>query len=219
MVRNIFFSLITFLSFACLHAQTIQIGSVADESARSFQLMGKTDPSVSFTIRPLTRTGLVSNRNIYSYIDSQQAYQKPVIFANKKGQFTLLPVTLTQQFNSHHPYGWNDGSMIAARGYQSLVSGGVYAAIGPLEIQLQPEMVYAAGSAYENNFYYGSPLANVSYNKIQAGQSSIRLSAGAVSVGVSTENLWWGPGINSSLLMSNNAPGFGHIFFSPVLEL
>src|SRR5690606_3781073 len=42
------------------------------------------------------------------------------------------------------------------------------------------------------------------------GQSSIRLNFHPISVGLSTENLWWGPGMHNSLLMSNNAPGFLH---------
>ncbi|MFX8805488.1 capsule assembly Wzi family protein, partial [Acinetobacter baumannii] len=33
-------------------------------------------------------------------------------------------------------------------------------------------------------------------------------------VGISSENLWWGPGIYNSLLMSNNAPGFWHLTFN-----
>ncbi|MEL7006816.1 MAG: capsule assembly Wzi family protein, partial [Bacteroidota bacterium] len=40
-----------------------------------------------------------------------------------------------------------------------------------------------------------------------------------LGVGISTENLWWGPGKKNSLLMSNNARGFSHITFrslSPV---
>jgi hypothetical protein len=32
-----------------------------------------------------------------------------------------------------------------------------------------------------------------------------------VAIGVSTENLWWGPGTRNALIMSNNAPGFPHI--------
>ncbi|WP_404877454.1 capsule assembly Wzi family protein, partial [Klebsiella pneumoniae] len=35
-----------------------------------------------------------------------------------------------------------------------------------------------------------------------------------LSVGISSENLWWGPGIYNSLLMSNNAPGFWHLTFN-----
>ena len=33
---------------------------------------------------------------------------------------------------------------------------------------------------------------------------------GPISIGVSNQNLWLGPGQFSSLLMSNNAPGFNH---------
>ena len=203
-----------FLSPA-LTAQTIQVGSVGDDAARFFQLMGKVDSSISFTVRPLVRNRQISNSNLYSLIDSNEMaiYGQPVYFANKNGRFNLLPVTVTQQFNTHHPYGWNDGAMIASKGYQTLISAGIYAAIGPLEVQLQPELVYAANSNYENNSAYGSN-SNKAYQKIFPGQSSVRLSAGPISIGVSTENLWWGPGRHSSLLMSNNAPGFIHGFFS-----
>ena len=203
-----------FLSPA-LTAQTIQVGSVGDDAARFFQLMGKVDSSISFTVRPLVSSRLISNSNIYSLIDSNGManYGQPVYFANKNGRFNLLPVTVTQQFNTHHPYGWNDGAMIASKGYQTLISAGIYAAIGPLEVQLQPELVYAANPGYESNSAYGSTPQGA-YQKIVPGQSSIRLSAGPISFGISTENLWWGPGRHSSLLMSNNAPGFIHGFFA-----
>jgi hypothetical protein len=103
--------------------------------------------------------------------------------------------------------------MIAAKGYQALISGGVYASYGALEIQLAPELVYASNPAYRSNGLYGSN-AGGEYQKIFPGQSGIRVNAGPVSFGLSTQNLWWGPGRYSSLLMSNNAPGFGHVFFS-----
>ena len=210
--RILRFSII-FLSPFLVNAQNIQVSSATDEAARSFQLMGKVDSSISFTVRP-SANGLLYGR-IYSFIDSIETnkYPRPVYFANKKGRFNLLPVTLTQQFNTHHPYGWNDGAMISAKGYQALLSAGIYAAIGPIELQLQPELVYAPNPLYENNSNYGNS-SQKTYQKIFPGQSSIRLSAGPVSFGVSTANLWWGPGRHSSLLMSNNAPGFGHIFLS-----
>jgi hypothetical protein len=84
--------------------------------------------------------------------------------------------------------------------------------MGPLEIQLQPEFVFAPNSAYESNASYGSKVP--AYNKMFPGQSKISLSFFSMSGGLSTQNLWWGPGIHSSLLMSNNAPGFLHGFFS-----
>jgi hypothetical protein len=49
-----------------------------------------------------------------------------------------------------------------------------------------------------------------SYNKLFLGQSSLRYNFKEYSVGISTENLWWGPGRRNSLLLGNNAPGFLH---------
>jgi hypothetical protein len=48
------------------------------------------------------------------------------------------------------------------------------------------------------------------------GQSSIRLTVGSLSIGLSDENLWWGPGMHNSLLMTNNAPGLKHLTFNTV---
>jgi hypothetical protein len=43
------------------------------------------------------------------------------------------------------------------------------------------------------------------------GQSSIRLNFDPISIGLSNENIWWGPGKQNSILMSNTAPGFKHL--------
>ena len=212
--RILFHAIFLILFHSGVRAQVIPVGSVLDESLRSMQIMGKIDSSVSFTQRPLYNSSALSIQKAYALIenDTRSVYQKPFRFAGKLGQLSLLPITFIQQYNTHHPYGWNDGSMIPAKGYQTLLTGGFYAAFGPLEIQCQPEFVYAANKVYEDNGDYGSNSSKA-YRKIFAGQSSLRLSTGSVSVGISTENLWWGPGRESSLLMSNNAPGFGHIFF------
>lgn len=173
-------------------AQSVIIGTTADSDLRTSQLIGKYDSSVSLTVRP-----------VVADLQGKLSW-KPLVKA--------LPVTLWQQYNSHHPYGWNDGSMIAAKGYQLQVSAGLYAKSGPLEVQLQPEFVYAMNNAYPATAKYGS-APNGAYKKLFAGQSFIKLSAGKVSIGVSSQNLWWGPGTRSSLLMSNNAPGFNHVYF------
>jgi hypothetical protein len=173
-------------------SQTTPIGSLQDNDLRNQQLLGQYDSNTSFTVRPLLK---VSKTNW------------------KRFHYTVLSLTLTQQFNTHHPYSWNDGAMIAAKGYQALVSGGIYASYGVFEMQGAPEIVYAANPAYPSNAAYGSN-AGGGYQKIFPGQSVFKINAGPVSVGVSTQNLWWGPGRYGSLLMSNNAPGFGHVFFS-----
>ena len=49
----------------------------------------------------------------------------------------LLPITLTTQYNSHHPYGYNDGSFIPASGLQTQLSFGVALRAGPVHLNLQ----------------------------------------------------------------------------------
>ncbi len=145
---------------------------------RNQQLLGNLDSSISFAVQ--------SNSIIPP---SKTSWTKPTI--------TLLPFVLTQQFNSSKPFGWNDGPMMQAKGYQVLARPGVNMRLGIFEAQAAPELLYAS---------------NQSYAKIFPGQSFLKAHLGPISIGVSSENLWWGPGINSSLLMSNNAPGFVHGF-------
>ena len=206
--------LVLLIPVTSLFAQNISIGTIVDQNARSMQILGQLDSSISLCVRPLAANLIPegANNTFYAAGNGIAKYSHPDYFFKKKGQFLILPLSIIQQYNSHHPYGWNDGAMIQAKGYQSLISAGLYASLGPLALQLAPELVYAANSNFENNGIYGSNNL-LSYKKLFPGQSSIRLSAGKLSIGLSTENLWWGPGINSSLLMSNNAPGFLHAFF------
>lgn len=188
-----FFLIILCCEVWSLNAQSLIIGTSADADIRTLQLRGRYDSTVSLTVRPVG-------------VDSSPKFTwKPLL---KK-----LPVSIWQQYNSHHPYGWNDGAMISAKGYQVQVRGGVYVKSGPLEIQFQPEFVYAMNNTYPTSSIYGSKPTGA-YKNIFAGQSFLRLSAGKLTLGVSSQNLWWGPGTRSSLLMSNNVPGFNHIYFS-----
>jgi hypothetical protein len=47
------------------------------------------------------------------------------------------------------------------------------------------------------------------------GQSSLSVSVGPLQAGAAHENQWWGPGIRNALVLSSNAPGFGHLFVRP----
>lgn len=64
---------------------------------------------------------------------------------------------------------------------------------------------------YYNNIDLPARFGKDQYSKVYWGQSSIRLNYKEMSFGVSSENLWWGPGMRNSLLMSNTAPGFKHL--------
>jgi hypothetical protein len=208
-----------------IYAQSLPVGTpVLDDYYRRAQLLGDVDSTLSFTIRPIIPVSHL--KNVY-YPDST-VKNHTATFANGKGTLQILPLSWLQQFNSNHPYGWNDEAMIPAKGYQTMVSGGFYFSYGPLSIQLRPEFVYAANDnfagfasghsdadlqkyyTYHNNLDQPEQFGRGAYKKAFWGQSSIRLTFGYISMGLSNESIWWGPGIRNALILSNNAPGFKH---------
>lgn len=230
-----FFALLSVIVVYSSSAQTLPIGTpLLEETWRRMQIAGQRNINTSFTIRPVYAGTQMDYDSIYhpQYLPAQKKNTGSLNYAKGKGIARLLPINLKQQYNTHHPYGWNDGSMIQARGYQVQFSEGIYSKIGPLSVQLQPELVYAQNKDFSTfpssqtdsiwASYYNTlnridnpeKYGNGSYTKIFPGQSSVRFHYKKLSVGVSTENLWWGPGIRNSLLMSNNAPGFPHISFN-----
>jgi len=205
------------LNFYKAHSQSLPVGSAGiEEYLRRSQLLGQLDSTVSFNIRPLVPLAIDSNFASSSY----DLFMRSGIYygfsKNKKG-IQLLPVSLTQRYHTHPAYSMNDGPMIPGKGYQGLLSAGLYAKMGPLSIQIKPEYVFAGNSDFKGvQSHYGRAdlpfrFGNDPYSKLFWGQSNIRLSFDPVSVGLSNENLWWGPGIRNSLLMSNTAPGFKHL--------
>lgn len=220
-------------------AQTIPVGTQGlEDYYRRLQMTGKLDSAISFSVRPLSaeaaRVSNVFDPDSTLAEETWLNFSKPFIFANGKGKIQVLPISWQQQFNSQRPYGWNDGAMISAKGYQTLISGGFFAKFGPLSIQLRPEYVYAANGSFDGfakdksdveiRNYYNSynyidapeRFGTAAYNKLLLGQSSIRLTFGPASFGFSNENLWWGPGVRNSLIMSNTAPGFRHLTLNTV---
>lgn len=202
-----------------------------EDTWRRLQTKGKKDPSTSFAVRPLTSVGSFSYDSLLH--DSSILHKRNyVLFAKGKGLVRLLPAVFQLQYNSHHPYGWNDGAMIPSKGLQSQLAIGIFAKLGRIQVQLRPELVYAQNQAFTMfsspsdtlwKLYYTDILnlidaperfGNHPYMKIFPGQSSIRFNVRKFSIGVSTENLWWGPGVRNALLMSNNAPGFPHLTFN-----
>ncbi len=244
-MRNISFTLSIIIAFICLqlcqkaNAQSLPVGTpVLDDYYRRMQLLGKVDSNISFTVRPVFPGSSSKVKDVYdpdsTLKNDHWIKAGSVSFANSLGTFQILPLSWQQQYNSDHPYGWNDGAMIPAKGYQTMISGGFYVKFGPLSVQLRPEFVYAVNSQFNGfatghsdqdlkvyyNYYnqidWPERYGNGSYSKAFWGQSSIRLTFGPASIGLSNENIWWGPGIRNSLILSNNAPGFKHITLNTV---
>jgi hypothetical protein len=178
-----------------------------DEQIRNLQLLDKIPSDQSLTIRPYHTDTKFNYAKILSLIDSNIKYNG-LLYQSRGNSITLLPINLSQKLNTDHPYGWNDGAMSYSKGYQMQVAAGIFASFGNLKVQLRPEFVKTASGQYETNQSWG--LVTDGLSKILPGQSSIRYDLNKISLSASTQNLWWGPGISNSMLMSNNAPGFFH---------
>lgn len=237
MIKNYIFSGLRAKAFFCLllsalglgvSAQTLPIGGQMrgiEDLMRRKQLLGMDSSRTSYMLRPLQLDNIIFTSDSIGDGVSRSTLRKE-LFLSSNGQIAayLLPVSWVNQYNTSHPFGSNDGSMIPSRGFQTQLSTGVFAKLGPLSIQLRPEFVYAQNRDYRtlsesgrsyNGFYNRIDLperyGNGSYTKVNWGQSSIRLTFDPISFGLSNENIWWGPGIHNSLLMSDNAAGFKHL--------
>jgi hypothetical protein len=201
---------------------------------RTSQLLGDFESDVSFTLKPLDigKNGIEINKEIF---DKEKYAPSFLSFLKRNGKIKILPIDYNIEFNSHHPYNRNNGSMVPNRGYQHILSTGIYAEIGPLSIQLKPEYLYSQNKDFEgfgegpnghypviwaeryklwNKIDMPERFGEESINKKLIGQSSIRLNYKGLSIGVSNENIWWGPSIRNSIMMSNHARGFKHITFN-----
>lgn len=223
-MRNIFFFIfITHISFS----QNINVNNdFINSFLRSEVLKGNIKSDYSFNIKPLS----------YNEFNESIEDQSVKIFETKKKLIELkfLGIEYFAEFNSHHPYNRNNGSMIPNRGYQHLISPGFFLKIGPLNLQLKPEQHYSDNKKFDgfweghysevwakryqlwNHIDMPERFGEKRHNSIDFGQSSVRLNWKKLSLGISNENLWWGPSIRNSIMMSNHAKGFKHITFNTI---
>lgn len=173
---------------------------------RRAQLLGRFDSTVSFLVNPIYLSASSSNK-----ISGVQKKGKSLL--GKFGYVDLMPVQLQQQYATDIPFKTLDGPMLASSGYQVMASAGVYAKLGPLTIQLQPQWVHAQNKSFTGN------IQTSNYNQLFWGNSSIRLNAGPASIGISSENLTWGPSVFNPLILSSHAPGFMHATFNSTRPL
>jgi len=218
------------------NAQTLPVGTpLLEDYYRRQQLLGKLDSSLSFQIRPLTNAAL-KRADVFGVEEDTVVMRQPTALGEGKKpvRIHLLPAQLINQINSTFPQGWNDGAMIPAVGYQTMASIGVAAEHPFFSIQIRPEVVLAQNASYPgfngktrrewiawwalvgNHIDKPERFGEGWYTKVLPGQSHIRLNLEPVSFGVSTENIWWGPGMYTSLLLSNTAPGFPHLTLNTI---
>ena len=203
------------------YSQSLNLNeSFFEEKLRNEQLLGEFDSNISFSIRPID----LSYNSNYSF----ENYYKNYIINSNYIKLSLLPVNLKVNYNSHHPYNRNNGIMIPARGYQKMISLGFFLKVGAISIQLKPEYVFAENKKYDGFWEGHYPLilskryqmwnlidtpemfGSNKYNEFFSGQSYVKLNLGKISIGLSSEDLWWGPCVRNGIMMSNQARGFLH---------
>lgn len=204
--------------------QTIPLDfPILNEYLRREQVLGNLNSSFSFNYRPM----MVEK----AFPELDTTFVKS-IFKNKRSDsdFTLkiLPLQSTFVLNSNRPHGEGNGAILPAKGGQILLSAGTFLKWGPLRVQLYPQFHFAQNSPFEEypkdapSAYFQAIRNDVrgtdkpvrhgtgKIKRFLPGNSNVMLDFGSFAAGVSTENIWWGPGTSTALLLSDNAEGFIH---------
>jgi hypothetical protein len=198
-------------------------GSEYEDYLRVLQIAGKV-PLYPWSIRGFSRREIER----LALADSTGPWTLRSRFSSSR--LSAGPLRLGATFNSAYPYGANDGPLWAGRGLTVAASGGVSGYVGPFSFALDPMAFRAANRPFEllangqtgpQAFNHGTFAGAVdlpqrfgdgAYSRLDPGNSYVRLDSRFISLGVSTANEWIGPATEYPFLLSNNAPGFPHLF-------
>ena len=136
--KNLFFFIFPIL----ITGQNINVNNdFNNHLIRYSVLKNEIDTKLSFNVRPL-------NFNSFSEILENQ-YK--TIFSNPSSTIKIktLGVDYFIEYNSHHPYNRNNGTMIPNRGYQHIISPGIFIKSGPLSIQFKPEYHFSENREFD----------------------------------------------------------------------
>ena len=140
---------------------------------------------------------------------------------------SILPVEAHLVLNSRNPWGFNDEALWAGKGLSGIGDLGIRFRAGVLTLTVAPSIWFARNASFDTVTGPGSldPLAypwstRIDYPqrmgtkplfRLTPGQSGIRLNWHAMTLGFSTENMWWGPASRYPILMGASAEGFPHV--------
>jgi hypothetical protein len=160
-----------------------------------------------------------------------------VIAPTGRWRATALSPQFLAVINSAIPFSQNYGSLWAGRGLSTRTLVGIKLESPHVRLILAPEIILSANSdwvlrhdfyvkdlptdrsPYDFPFYVGAftidqPMrfGNKPIRRIDLGETTAMWSSNRLAFGFSNENEWWGPGIRNAIVLSNNAPGFPHLF-------
>lgn len=206
------------------NAQRLPVGDALEDYVRVLQLTGAMEAS-SFTLRPGSMS--VDIRGVHPWQELIGRYESPAHGGLQYGPFD--PVS-EGYVNSSRPWGQNDGAIWQGRGATTSLSAGLFARYRFMTAALRPRFVYVQNGDFSMSSISPDPkLAPYGYpwrsdidlpqrfgpdpiSRLYLGNSYLQAVYRGLAAGLSTENMWWGPGIRNAILMSNNAPGFRHAY-------
>src|SRR5690606_18326347 len=109
--------------------------------------------------------------------------------------------------------------------------GGIALRWGTLSAAAAPALIYEQNRAFDivtteprpgySHYIYRGHAGSIDWPRrpgdepvrfVDLGQSYLRLDLFPIAIGISNENLWWGPARRNPLMMSSTAPGIPHLF-------
>ena len=139
--------------------------------------------------------------------------------------------------NSALPYSLNDGALWAGRGFSYRIRAGIRAEAGPVRLIVAPEFLASDNLRFEmphprvrrprppgrdslaspwhttpESIDYPIRFGTHAFSAWDPGQSTLDVRLGGATIGLTTENEWWGPGIRNAIVMSTNAAGIPRLF-------
>lgn len=156
---------------------------------------------------------------------------QPVGTQLKDYAIELAPIALSSYFRSAYPMDRDNGAVWAGKGFSTLLEGGVAGRLGWLRFALYPSVTWSQNRPFaisDTTVAGFSPYAypwwavaidmperfgSSALTSWSAGQSYVELSAPwGIAVGVSNENIQWGPSRRYPMLLGVSAPGFPHAY-------
>lgn len=205
----------------------VYVGGDLDNYLRYLESLGRT-PLVPWGLRgfaPDVVDSLTSVRGDHPW-SASWLFKKPVASAHIR----MLPLEITERYNSSYPYGINEGPVWAGRGLTSSVAAGFAFAAGPFTAIVKPIAFRAENQAFPlvpngatgigiffdprfpTHIDRPQRFGNTPYNHFDPGETTLRLDLLGVSLGATSANEWWGPSTVFPYIMGNNAAGAPRVF-------
>jgi hypothetical protein len=138
---------------------------------------------------------------------------------------------LFTSFNTAAPYGQNDGALWQGKGFNSSFTAGLRFEGYGFEATIKPQVVFSQNLAFDYitpnysgaNYagkgdiygYYGIPsidapqrFGDEPFFAYDWGDSEVRYTWKALTIGFGTQNIWLGPAKINPILLSNNSPPY-----------